>query len=254
MTQGTPSIFLVIISGFVVMLLMGSFIVLIVVIHRKRQIENKQKLESLKAEFEKTILNVEKEIQEETLNHVGRELHDNIGQLLSLTKLTLNSSKPEKIQEGRQLVNQVIKEVRTLSKDLNLDWVNAIDLEAFIKRELSKLEDLNFCQIEFEKTGQAEEVDQSKKLVLIRVIQECLNNVIKHAQPKKLVITLIQNPQLLAVHIEDDGVGFDTQKASNGSGMYNLQKRMQTIGGSISITSELGKGTLVKLILPNSIA
>ena len=236
------------------MLLMGSFIILMVLLHRKRQIENKQRLEALQAEFDKTILNAEKEIQEVTLSHVGRELHDNIGQLLSLTKLTLNSSKPEKIQEGRQLVNQVIKEVRTLSKDLNLDWVNAIDLEAFIKRELSKLEDLNFCQIEFEKTGQAEEVDQSKKLVLIRVIQECLNNVIKHAQPKKLVITLIQNPQLLAVNIEDDGVGFDTQKASNGSGMYNLQKRMQTIGGSISITSELGKGTLVKLILPNSIA
>ncbi|SIS51971.1 sensor histidine kinase [Belliella pelovolcani] len=254
MVQDTPSVFVIILSGFILMLLMGSFIILMVLLHRKRQIENKQRLEALQAEFDKTILNAEKEIQEETLSHVGRELHDNIGQLLSLTKLTLNSSKPEKIQEGRQLVNQVIKEVRTLSKDLNLDWVNAIDLEAFIKRELSKLEDLNFCQIEFEKTGQAEEVDQSKKLVLIRVIQECLNNVIKHAQPKKLVITLIQNPQLLAVHIEDDGVGFDTQKASNGSGMYNLQKRMQTIGGSISITSELGKGTLVKLILPNSIA
>lgn len=254
MVQDTPSVFVIILSGFILMLLMGSFIILMVLLHRKRQIENKQRLEALQAEFDKTILNAEKEIQEETLSHVGRELHDNIGQLLSLTKLTLNSSKPEKIQEGRHLVNQVIKEVRTLSKDLNLDWVNAIDLEAFIKRELSKLEDLNFCQIEFEKTGQAEEVDQSKKLVLIRVIQECLNNVIKHAQPKKLVITLIQNPQLLAVHIEDDGVGFDTQKASNGSGMYNLQKRMQTIGGSISITSELGKGTLVKLILPNSIA
>ncbi|MFN3801363.1 sensor histidine kinase [Belliella pelovolcani] len=248
------NIFLLILFGSLLTLLMAGFIVTMVLIHRSRQIKNKQKLESLKAEFEKTILNVEKEIQEETLNHVGRELHDNIGQLLSLTKLTLNSSKPEKIQEGRQLVNQVIKEVRNLSKDLNLDWVNAIDLEAFIKRELSKLEDLNFCQIEFKKTGQAEEVDQSKKLVLIRVIQECLNNVIKHAQPKKLVITLIQNPHLLAVHIEDDGVGFDTQKASNGSGMYNLQKRMQTIGGSISITSELGKGALVKLILPNSIA
>ncbi|SNS08426.1 Histidine kinase [Belliella buryatensis] len=254
MVQDTPSVFVIILSGFILMLLMGSFIILMVLLHRKRQIENKQRLEALQAEFDKTILNAEKEIQEETLSHVGRELHDNIGQLLSLTKLTLNSSKPEKIQEGRQLVNQVIKEVRTLSKDLNLDWVNAIDLEAFIKRELSKLEDLNFCQIEFERIGEPEGVDQSKKLVLIRVIQECLNNVIKHAKPKRLGINLVQNPQHLEVHIEDDGVGFDTEKASNGSGMYNLQKRMQTIGGSISITSELGKGTLVKLILPNSIA
>jgi signal transduction histidine kinase len=254
MAQDTPSIFAIILSGFILMLLMGSFIILMVLLHRKRQIENKQRLEALQAEFDKTILNAEKEIQEETLSHVGRELHDNIGQLLSLTKLTLNSSKPEKVQEGRQLVNQVIKEVRTLSIELNLDWVEAIDLESFFKRELAKLEELGFCQVEFNKTGELEDPINSKKLVLIRVVQECINNAIKHAKPHLLSIEMNCSSATLEIDIRDDGEGFDTNQVSTGSGMSNLKNRMKTIGGSFSIDSAPGKGTEIKLILPNSIA
>lgn len=91
------NLFVMVLLGFVVMLFMVSFIVIMVVVHRKRQVQNQQEMQALQAEYEKTILNVELEIQEETLGHVGRELHDNIGQLLSLTKLNLSNSKPEKI-------------------------------------------------------------------------------------------------------------------------------------------------------------
>ncbi|AFL83295.1 histidine kinase [Belliella baltica DSM 15883] len=246
------NIFLLILFGSLLTLLMAGFIVTMVLIHRSRQIKNKQKLESLKAEFEKTILNVEKEIQEETLNHVGRELHDNIGQLLSLTKLTLNNSKPEKIQEGKQLVNQVIKEVRNLSKSLNLDWVATVDLDVYIQKELGKLERLEFCKVEYERTGEPIAYENSKKLVLIRVIQECLNNAIKHAKPEIIKIKLDYYHDFLEVSISDDGIGFDTNLESAGSGMNNLKSRMKTIGGTIEIHSELKKGTQIKLLLPNS--
>lgn len=245
------NIFLLILFGSLLTLLMAGFIVTMVLIHRSRQIKNKQKLESLKAEFEKTILNVEKEIQEETLQHVGRELHDNIGQLLSLTKLTLNSNKEDKVHEGKLLIIQVIKEVRTLSKALNLDWVETVDLETFIRKELRKLEHLEFCTVEFQKTGELQNFENSRKLVLIRVIQECLNNAIKHAQPKLIRVDLKFIAEHLEVLITDNGVGFDTTKESNGSGMHNLKSRMKTIGGTIEIDSTLGKGTQIKLLLPN---
>ena len=86
---------------------------------KQRQAQNKQKLDQIKSEHEKTLLNIENEIQQDTLSHVGRELHDNIGQLLSLAKLYLGSSKPEKQQEGKETINQVISEVRALSKNVS---------------------------------------------------------------------------------------------------------------------------------------
>ncbi|MFD2034131.1 sensor histidine kinase [Belliella marina] len=254
MTEPTPDIFFVILSGFFLMVVMVTFIVTLVLIHRNRQIQNRRKLESIKADFEKTILNVEKEIQEETLQHVGRELHDNIGQLLSLTKLTLNSSKPEKIQEGKQLVNQVIGEIRTLSKTLNLDWVTTIDLETYIQRELTKLEQLDFCKVEFVVEGEDFGLENSKKLVLIRIIQECLNNAIKHAKPDLLSIKLRRTEKATEITIADNGIGFDTSIEKNGSGLYNLKSRMKTIGGEIKIISSEGNGTQINLLLPNSIA
>ncbi|MCH7409528.1 histidine kinase [Belliella sp. DSM 111904] len=252
MTEETPSIFLIILLGFALTLLMGSFIVVMALLHRKRQLEHIQKLDALQSEFDKTILHVEKEIQEETLTHVGRELHDNIGQLLSLTKLTLSSNKPEKSLEAKSLLNQVIKEVRGLSKSLNLDWVSHVSIDEFIRKELDKLESLGFCKVVFEKTGELFDLDNSKKLVLIRVIQECLNNAVKHAKPTLIILKIHYFADQLQILIADDGVGFDIYAGSDGSGLLNLGKRMEMIGGTIDITSELKKGTQIKLKLPNS--
>jgi two-component system, NarL family, sensor kinase len=247
-------VFYIVLLGFVLMLLMGSFIVTMVILHRQKQLQNQQKLVAVRAEYEKTIINAEKEIREETLTHVGRELHDNIGQLLSLAKMNLTSSKPEKVSEGKSMINQIIREVRTLSKTLNLDWVDSITLEEFIQNELNKLESAEFCKTNFEKKGESMTIDKDIKLILIRIIQECLNNAIKHAEPKIISILVENNGPYLSIKVKDDGKGFNPNIKSNGSGMYNLKNRMATIGGEIKILSEEGSGTEVKLSLPISIA
>lgn len=253
MDKSGSELFVIILMGFFLMLLMVSFIVIMVINHRQRQIQNKQRLENLQATYEKTILKVEKEIQEETLAHVGRELHDNIGQLLSLTKINLSGSKPEKVHESRHLISQTIKEVRALSKTLNLDWVEGISLDLFIQNELSKLEKSGFCKTEYQKAGEEVNLNKEEKLVLIRVIQECLNNAIKHAHPDLIAISLTTGQKNTLIWIRDDGRGFNTSLRSDGSGLFNLEKRMETIGGSISIKSEEGIGTDIKILLPNKI-
>ncbi|MBC6367766.1 sensor histidine kinase [Algoriphagus sp. AK58] len=239
-----------IISGTFLSALMGTFIVAMVVLHRQRQVQNRQKIDNLKAEYERTILNIENEIQQETLAHVGRELHDNIGQLLSLAKLNLNSAKPEKQAEGKEFINQIIKEVRGLSKTLNLDWVEEITLDDFIKQQLQRIESTGYCQTVFDSDHSLNELPKDKKLVLIRVIQECLNNAIKHASPSHISIRVFQNETSRKIEITDDGYGFDTSIQSSGSGMTNLKKRMETIGGSFSLSSTVGKGTQITLNLP----
>ncbi|PSL00519.1 sensor histidine kinase [Cecembia rubra] len=252
MGSSGSEVFYIVLLGFVLMLLMGSFIVTMVIVHRQKQLQNQQKLAAVRAEYEKTIINAEKEIRENTLTHVGRELHDNIGQLLSLAKMNLSSSKPEKVSEGKSMINQIIKEVRGLSKSLNLDWVESITLEDFIQNELGKLESAAFCQTKFTKIGVEGSLEKDKKIILIRTIQECLNNAIKHAKPKSISFYMETKPDQLMICIKDDGVGFDTAQGSSGSGMYNLKSRMNTIGGDFEIKSKPGNGTDIKLSLPIS--
>jgi signal transduction histidine kinase len=238
-----------IISGTFLAALMGTFIVAMVVLHRQRQVQNRQKLDQIKAEHEKTLLNIENEIQQETLAHVGRELHDNIGQLLSLAKLNLNSTKPEKQAEGKEFINQIIKEVRALSKTLNLDWVEEITIDDFIRQQLQRIESTGYCQTIFDSDHSFNELSKDSKLVMIRVLQECLNNAIKHAAPSSIQIKVYKDDSVRKIEIMDDGRGFDTSVQSKGSGMTNLKKRMETIGGTIIISSVLGKGTHITLNL-----
>jgi two-component system NarL family sensor kinase len=93
-------------------------------------------------------------------------------------------------------------------------------------------------------------LEKEEKLVLIRVIQECLNNAIKHAQPDHIAIRIQKNERVRKIEVSDDGSGFDTSQKSLGSGMYNLAKRMETIGGKFNLTSVVGKGTQINLELP----
>ena len=250
MSEQESQFLLILFGGIFFAFLMSVFVVAMVVLHRQRQVQNRQKLDQIKAEHEKTLLNVENEIQQETLTQVGRELHDNIGQLLSLAKLNLNSSKPEKQAEGKDYINQVIKEVRGLSKTLNLDWVESISMDDFISQQLAKIQSTGFCQTSLHTDQSFNDLQKDQKLVLIRVIQECLNNAIKHAQPNAIAVRINKNGNARCIEISDDGLGFDTAQKSQGSGMYNLSKRMSTIGGKFNVTSTVGKGTQIKLELP----
>jgi signal transduction histidine kinase len=208
----------------------------------------------MKSEFEKTLLNLENEIQQETLSFVGRELHDNIGQLLSLAKLNFNSSNPEKILDGKQVLNQIIKEVRGLSKSLNIDWVESIALKEFFEQELTKIQISEYCQTELEYELDQIDFSKNQKLILMRVTQECLNNVIKHASAKLIHLKAKQDKNKVIITISDDGKGFDPSQKSTGMGMINLKNRMEAIGGEFKISSILEKGTVIKLILPIQIS
>lgn len=231
--------------------IMSTFVISMVFIHRQRQAQNRQKMDQLKEAHEKILLNIENEIQQDTLTHVGRELHDNIGQLLSLAKLNFGSVKPEKHAAGRELLGQIIQEVRGLSKTLNLDWVEETTLEEFIEQQLHKIKSTGFCETKFESEAPLDNLKKDEKLILIRVIQETLNNAIKHAQPDQIEIKVHRIDKGKQITIQDNGKGFDTRQKSTGSGMTNLAKRMETIGGAFHIESELGKGTLTILTLPN---
>jgi len=250
MSSPNAQVYIVILAGIFLMLIMVVFVVFMVLVHRQKQLKNMQELKMLKVEHEKTILNVEKEIQEQTLVYVGQELHDNIGQMLSLVKLYVKSSDPEQLAESRVLITQTIQEVRNLSKSLNINWVEHISIREFAENELAKIEKTGLCKTSLTYDNELQELEKDKKIILVRMVQETLNNAIKHAKPTTLKIDLHRNEKQVEVSIIDDGKGFDIQSKSKGMGLFHLHERMKSIGGKSEISSKIGIGTEIKLILP----
>jgi two-component system, NarL family, sensor kinase len=242
--------YLVILFGSVFFaLVITIFVIAIVYAHQIRQKKNKNKLEQLKSAYEKILLDVKNEIQQETLSFVGRELHDNIGQLLSLVKLNLSSSKPEIIEESKDLLSAIIREVRSLSKVLDTDWLTTVTIDEFIQKELEKIQSTGFCKTHFQSDNSFQSISKDKKLILIRAIQECLNNIIKHSSPQQISVEITSHSSLGKISIQDDGIGFDPSQKTEGTGLKNLKKRMESLGGEFLLKSELGKGTITTLCL-----
>lgn len=245
--------FLAILTGVVLMVIMAVFIIAIVIIHKQRQIRNRHKIQLLKADYENTILNAEKEIREQTLLYVSQELHDNIGQLLSLTKLVLNNPDGSGVYEGKKLINQIIREVRSLSKSINRDYLSSLKFEDFLTEELEKIKKSGFCATTFEKSVNSfEGLEGDKKLVLIRMVQECLNNAIKHASPTLISIKIYLEAGIPTLLIRDDGVGFDSQSDSSGLGIKNLKARIKAINGQVQVASGMNEGTEIKIQFENT--
>jgi two-component system, NarL family, sensor kinase len=237
-------------AGLILMIIMSAFVVSMVMIHRQRQLKDKHRMEIMKADFEKTVLNVEKEIREDTLHYVSQELHDNVGQMLSLAKLVLNNPDPSSVAEGKNIINQIIKEVRSLSKSINRDYIKDVKFEDFLAEELQKIERSGFCKTSLKVQGKLPTFpDANRKLILIRVVQECLNNAIKHANPGLIQIILTYEKPLFSLTISDDGQGFDSHSHSDGLGLRNLKSRMGSIEGEFQIRSQPLKGTSIQMSL-----
>ena len=167
MSEQESQFILILFRGIFFAFFMSLFVAAIVVSQRQSQVQNQEKLKQLKAEYDKMLLDVENEIEQEALSHVGGELHDNIGQLLSLAKLNLNSTKPERQAKGKEFLNQIIQEVQSLSKSLNLDWVESISVDEFVSGQLNLIESTGFCKAGIESDQSFNPLAKDQKLVLI---------------------------------------------------------------------------------------
>ena len=243
----------------VILLLAIAIIFLLLAVYytntKKRLIREK---EVLKANYEQAVLHAQLEIQEQTLHHVSQEIHDNIGQVLSFVKLNLgtaiglnNTDKDEKIGESKDLISQAISDLRDLSKSLSLDHISANGFVKTIKNEIQRLNKSKLVIVTFNRDGEVYELGQQKELVLFRIMQESVNNALKHAGAKYLTISLRYAPDLFTLSILDDGSGFDQKNAlsKNGSGLRNIQSRANVIGAEVKIISEVGIGSEIKVTL-----
>jgi PAS domain S-box-containing protein len=198
--------------------------------------------------------------QEKERREIGKELHDNIGQQLTTIKLYLelaqSSADPvtaEMISLSQRNISDVINDIRSICRALipsslgDLGLIECInDLIISVSRA-QKLQ-FNLCHSYFDE----EKVPENQKLMLFRIIQEQLNNIIKHASARSVTIYLQNDLDELVLEIRDDGKGFDTSAAKRGLGLTNMKNRVETFSGSFNLISSIGKGTSLKIAVPFS--
>jgi signal transduction histidine kinase len=242
----------VIIAGTCFMLLLAGFVLYFVLVFRQKQV---RKLKEEETEREKLMLNSRIEISEITMQNISQELHDNIGQSLTLAKMSLQSDtnvgEPQ-IDIARQLITRALQDLRDLSKSLNGNYILDLGLEKAVQHELGMVESSSPIRCEFESRGEFPGMSEQSEVILFRCIQESLNNVMKHSEATHLWVQFITGSPELQVIVKDNGKGFISAENEKGVGLSSIRQRVELLGGKCHITSLPGKGTTVILNVPFS--
>jgi signal transduction histidine kinase len=213
-------------------------------------------------EREAQLLKTQLELQEQTFQHISQEIHDNIGQALTFVKLnmhTIDLHKPEetenKLSESKALIAKAIQDLRYIAKSLNTDFINEAGLAACIEHQLHFLEKTGLYTTSLSIDDRWTKNTPEIELVLFRVIQELLNNIVKHAEASHIAIELHHPPQSLSITVRDNGKGFIPQpqvlhECEKGLGLSSMNKRLAMIHGQIIIESTPGAGTIVHIEVP----
>ncbi len=238
---------------------MLAYIINFLFLYQKRKKILVKESETLKLEFEKQLMQSRLEIQEQTLQHISHELHDNLGQVASLIKINLNTlslQDPEKasikIEHTKEITRQLITDIKSLSVSLGADRIAQSGLVKALETEVERLNKTEAFKASFSQQGSIPELNPDKSVILYRMAQEVLNNMIKHSGAKHLSILLQGLENLFILEFNDDGTGFDVtaKKQSGGAGLRNLETRASLIKAQLIMESIPGKGTRVRIELP----
>ncbi|MBW7912489.1 MAG: sensor histidine kinase [Taibaiella sp.] len=199
------------------------------------------------------------EAEEKERQRIAGDLHDGVGQLMSAARMNLSLIENElNFEDDNQkaafdkalvLVDDSCREVRAVSHNIMPNALLKAGLISAIREFIQKI-DQRALEVTLYTDGINERLPSNVESVLYRVIQECVNNVIKHSHANKLDITLIKDEEGISITVEDNGKGFDTRTSPEGIGLKNIQTRIHYLKGSIEWDSAPGKGTVVTIQVP----
>jgi signal transduction histidine kinase len=219
-------------------------------------------MEELKQDHEKHIMTTQLEIQENTLQHIAREIHDNINLSLTLAKLHLNTLDWEdktnsiiKIGNSIHLLTQTIHELSNISKSFHQELINNHGLIKALEKEIQRISETGLFKVDFSVAGEPVFLDTQRELIIFRVIQEAFNNIIKHADASNTELKLVYHGQDLDIIVRDNGKGISRTtdfltNPNNRAGLKNMHTRAYMLGGTMKIESLKTKGTAVSFNIP----
>jgi signal transduction histidine kinase len=250
-----------ILFGNIILLIFIAGTVLFIIQYRKRKKEHIKEKTMISEKHTKELLSTQLEIQQQTMQHIGREIHDNVGQKLTLAsiytqQLSYENKAPQvtdKIETISNIINESLSELRSLSKSLTDNTIAEKNIEELIAQECKNINQLKKCRVDFSFADKMKKLDYQAKNILLRIVQEFLQNSIKHSGCNAINISLKQSEQQFFLLLKDDGRGFDADtKKYNGIGLTNMKKRTELLGGTLILTAQPGKGTQINITIPVS--
>ena len=245
----------------IIVIILVSTLVVFLLYFQKKKVAYILKQREIQKKFTEEINKSKIEIQEQALKNISWEIHDNIGQLLSVAKMQLNivqmslpTKEQIKIQETGEIVSKSLEELRGLAKSLNPETIKNKGLIDSLQLEIDRFNRLNVIDASLIIINEPFNLSNEKEIILFRILQEFCNNTLKYSKAKKLKIQLNFNKNNLNITAEDNGIGFNINDISkqNGIGLLNIKSRGKLIGAEIDLKSEENKGTKLFINCPKA--
>jgi signal transduction histidine kinase len=196
------------------------------------------------------------EIKEQTLTNVSRELHDNIGQILSVALMQMNMiiesdedySKKD-LTNIKELVTKSLNEIRVLSKIMNGDIFVRTNFIDAITEDLDRITQLKKIKCKLNIEGEIQKINKEHETIIYRILQEAISNILRHSHSETITITVLFTKNNCKISVMDTGKGFHYESHAQGSGLINIKTRAKLLGAKLNITSDK-KGTCLIIDYP----
>lgn len=243
---------------FALLLGVGLLVLLFILFVSFYRVKKRMMLEGLDMQriHQNELNSVMVEVQNQTLKSIGQELHDNLGQKLTLATLQVGSIDTDSnaLAEKKKLLNETLQEsirdLRRLSESLDPNFIMDIGFYRCVQKEVERISKLEGLEVHFERIGEAYILSNEIELALFRIFQEGVNNCLKHSMATNLYIELVYKAQFFKMNIIDDGIGFDLEENSKSTGLRNIQSHTEYIDAKLLIESSMYIGTSLSIVLP----
>lgn len=218
---------------------------------------NKFLVEKMEADlyFQSELVKTRIEIKDQTLSEISKELHDNIGQIISVAIMQLNiciSNKNAQIEELKDLKAVLAKsldELRILSRIINKDNLLQNNFLEAIQQDLERIKKLKKIKFNFNQIGAVPAINEEHELIIYRIFQEALHNSLKHSRSDLFDVHIETTDSLFILKLQDFGIGYDVKKSNSGIGLNNMKLRAKLIGAQLILNSDT-TGTSVTIEYP----
>lgn len=259
MSRPVDQILVVIIAVVAVLLFLAILFLVMVMYHSSRRKQMAREKLRIQEQYEKQLLESRLEIQQQTFHFISQEIHDNVGQILSLAKVELNvlqhqlNGKADMVISVRDNVGKAMTELREIAKSLNHDHAQHFNWQENLREEINRINKSGAIAANLVMEGEPEcYLKDQQKLITFRVVQEGLQNILKHARATSLLVNINQSKEQTHIMIIDNGIGFDpvaALKGHSGLGLKNILNRVALIGGQAEINSSAEGGTCLHIII-----
>lgn len=240
-------IVIAVVFGTLLFVLLTGFIIALILLFQRRRQQHTLEMTDMRSRYTQELLRSQLEIQENTLRAISQEIHDNIGQMLSLAKLQLytmpENCRAEDLRPTKELIAKSIVDLRDLSKSLHPDRIAEIGLMESIHHELQLLQKTGLMQTFFEVQGEMQKVAAETNVIIFRIFQELMNNAIRHSGASQLHVLMQYMGNKLLIKVADNGRGIGVAASSKGIGLTSMRQRASVIGAVLKIEALPDAGT-----------